>query len=342
MATKTKILILCLITIILSSFIGCGVPALDENRILIRLASSENGSPDDIIGGHFVMKFEELVEERSNNEIDVLIFPNSQLGDQSETYGSTGTNTIEMSLGAVPNYVSYVPSMSFYVMPYVFEDLEDVREFSANNIDYMNEFCVPLSNSRVLAVGVAGMRSLCTQVPVSSLADIENMIVRTPPNQELVDTFLEWGASPQVLAWTELYSGMEQGVVDAFDTGVWTLIDAKLAEVTDYYVEIDFMPQPNALVISEEFFQTLSPEHQEIVAQAALDAAKNMETVADEVMQNYYDLVEEEGVTVMPAPSDLDTWISIAKEEVWPLSYETLGNGDSELGKEILDYVLAH
>jgi len=311
------------------------------DKIIIKLGHG-NGSSDTDMINCYANEFKRLAAEYSDGELEVQVYPSSQLGDESEMYGACGLNTLEATIGATTNYAAYAPIMNFTVLPYVFKDLESCRTFFVENIDWMNEYCVPQANSRILGFAVGGMRSLASAKHISSIDDVKGMKVRVPPTKPMIEFWTAVGASPQVVAWAETYTSIEQGVADAVCGNEWILIDNKFGEVCDYFVYIDYMPQPNALVMSEEFYQSLSEKNQEAVTRAGAEAALYFMELADKMKVAYREQAETEmGVEFLDTPSDIDTWIELGRS-TWEKSYEAIGNGDAEAGKQIMDYVLGY
>ncbi len=310
-----------------------------DKKIVLKLGHG-NGSSDKDMINQYAYKFKELAEEYSNGEIEVQVYPSSQLGDEGEMYGACGLGSLEATIGATTNYAAYAPLMNFSVLPYVFEDLASCRKFFTENLDWMNSYCVPQANSRILGFAVGGMRSLACTKAISSIDDVKGMKVRVPPTKPMVEFWKAVGASPQTVAWAETYTALEQGVAEAVCGNEWILIDNKFGEVCPFFVYIDYMPQPNALVMSEDFYQSLSDKNKDAVDRAGAEAAQFFMELADEMKLSYRKQAETEmGVTFVDTPSDISTWIERGRS-TWELAYADIGNGDAEAGREIMEYVL--
>lgn len=96
--------------------------------------------------------------------------------------------------------------------------------------------------------------------------------------------------------------------------------------------------QPNAIVMSEDFYQRLTPEQQDAVTRAAREACVYFEQLGDEAYAKYQKLAEDEGVEFLGAPDDIDQWIELARG-IWSNSYDTIGAGDTAYAEEIVNYI---
>lgn len=351
-----RILSVCLALILMLALCACGstaapsqstdTPATNDtpanadaskDQIVIRYSHS-NGTSEDDMNQQCALKFAELVDEYTGGAIRVDIYPAAQLGDEVECFGACGLDSQEVAAGAITNYVSYSPTMTVLTLPYIFENIDIARGFFHDEMDYLAEITVKQANSRVLAIACPAARELTTVKEVHTLADMKGMKVRVPSTQPMIDCYTAWGASPQIVAWGETYTALEQGVAEAQDNPIWVLIDNRLAEVQNYVVNTSYIMQPNAIVMSEDFYQRLTPEQQDAVTRAAREACVYFEQLGDEAYAKYQKLAEDEGVEFLGAPDDIDQWIELARG-IWSNSYDTIGAGDTAYAEEIVNYI---
>ena len=351
-----RILSVCLALVLVLALCACGgtaapsdTPAANDttvktdapgDQIVIRYSHS-NGTSEDDMNQQCALKFAELVDEYTGGAIRVDIYPAAQLGDEVECFGACGLDSQEVAAGAITNYVSYSPTMTVLTLPYIFENIDVARGFFHDEMDYLAEISVKQANSRILAIACPAARELTTAKEVHTLADMKGMKVRVPSTQPMIDCYTAWGASPQVAAWGETYTALEQGVAEAQDNPIWVLIDNRLAEVQNYVVNTSYIMQPNAIVISEDFYQRLTPEQQDAVTRAAREACVYFEQLGDEAYAKYQKLAEDEGVEFLGAPDDIDQWIELARG-IWSNSYETIGAGDTAYAEEVVSYIQSY
>lgn len=308
-----------------------------ENPVTMRIGHGNGASDEDIVN-NYAKDFARLVEEYTEGAVKCEVYPSSQLGDEAEMYGACGLGTLEACVGAATNYVQYAPTLNFLTLPYIFESVAQARDFFKDCSDWMIDISVKQANSRIITISCPAARDLTARKPITCLDDMKGLKVRTPNTMTMINCYEAWGASPQVVSWGETYTALEQGVVEAQDNPIWVLIDNKFAEVQDYYIATSYIMQPQAFVVSENFYQSLSPEQQAGVDRAAAEATVNYEAISDEAWAKYKVKAEAEGVTFLDAPADIDQWIELARG-TWDAVYDLIGNGDADYAAEVLAYI---
>ncbi|RBW68408.1 C4-dicarboxylate ABC transporter substrate-binding protein [Bacillus taeanensis] len=220
-----------------------------------------------------VLKFKELVEEKSNNQIKVDVFPNETLGSEPQMVESVAFNDLQMV--AAGTYAQYHDKMGVFELPYLFETPEKAYEVLDGPIG--QEVAEPLidHNLRILAYFENGFRNITNNVkPIESPEDLSGIKLRTPEVPVSISTFKTFGANPTPMAFGELYMALQQGTVDGQENPLTNIAASKFQEVQKYLSLTGHQYSPLPVAISEEFWQTLSPELQEAVQQSAQEAAE--------------------------------------------------------------------
>jgi len=229
------------------------------------------------------VKFSELMKERTGGAVTVQIFPNSQLGNEKDEMEQIRNGMIQMSVVggmSLSNVKGWEP-LNVVFMPFVMkQDTEEKQNEMLNKI-YQMPF---MRNAIAKAHEISGIRSLDSNwfygmrhvttrnKPIKNVADLKGVKIRTmdTPIARLAMDAL--GASVAPMAFSELYSALQMGVIDGQENPPNTIYTSKFYEVQKYMALTGHQTQSMCCVIGEKFYQNLAPELRSIIAQAALDA----------------------------------------------------------------------
>lgn len=244
-------------------------------------------------------RFAELVSERSEGRIAVEVFPAGQLGSNLDMYEQVrmGAPIVQIS---DPGYLSdYVADFGVLNGPYLLDDPADFSKILDS--DWYKDIVEQLAEEqdlRVLSLNwLFGSRHIIADTPVRTLADMEDLSIRVPPNVMWIETFAALGARGETLAWTEVYSGLATGVVDAAEAPLSSLWGAKLYEGADTISMTGHFTAFTGPIINEEVFQSMDAELQQVVTQAAVDAGIYMADLVTASQEQFRTDLEAAGVT---------------------------------------------
>ncbi len=156
------------------------------------------------------------IETWSNGRIEVQVYPASQLGGFREMLEQVQMGTLEMTSTTCGGMSSFFPEIQVTDLPYMFKNEQVVGKFGQSPfwIELGKAILKKTGNIRLAAIGCGGFRHFCTTKPVKKVADMKGMKIRTinsPLQQELVRAL---GASPTPMAWGDLYTSLQTGVVE--------------------------------------------------------------------------------------------------------------------------------
>lgn len=255
------------------------------------------------------LKFAELVSERTGGAVDVQIFPGGQLGNEKDLVEQVKLGIIQMSLpsaGVLAAFQGWEP-VGVFGMPYIFEGDTDEEVFPVflqlargPIIGETAEKAAATSGIRALDLGWwLGTRQLTTSSrQVQTVDDLQGLKIRTPdaPVQKLAMTAL--GAAVTPMAFSELYTALQMGVVDGQENPFDTIYAQKFYEVQKYLSLTGHMTMNFGLVINEGFYQSLSPELRDILVQAAHDAGDHLNQLQVQANNDRLALLKEQGMIV--------------------------------------------
>jgi tripartite ATP-independent transporter DctP family solute receptor len=216
---------------------------------------------DDHVAGEFLKSF---LETRSNGQIEVEIFPASQLGSFREMVEQVNGGTLELAHTALEGLVGFMPEMQVIELPYVIRD-DMVAECMIDGPffeDVRQEFLVRSGNVNLIGVGNTGrFRSFYTANNLVRTADDLKGVKMRVINSQLPVKMMEfYGANPTPIAWGELYTSLATGVVEGTKNAVTDIIPNKMEEVVRYATLDEHSYLWGFMAVSQDFLDSLPPD----------------------------------------------------------------------------------
>ncbi|QTF94395.1 MAG: TRAP transporter substrate-binding protein [Halomonas sp. BM-2019] len=288
-------------------------------------------------------KFAELINEKTDGQVRVDLFPNGQLGDEQSTVNDAGMGLLDLSVLAINNITPFSPTVGVLTLPYVITGSEDAKVLTQGEIgEQLKENTIRDAGVRILSWAYSGCRVLSnSRKPVASPADLRGLTIRVPRNEIMIASYQEWGVNPLPMAWSETFTALQQGVVDGQDNPYITINAMRFYEVQDYITDICYVFSLEPLIMSESKFQSLSSDMQEIVLEAGREAtAYSYDYLLDSEESIKQALVEEHGMQIIQPVDDEREWIERASS-IWPRFYDSIGGEErlqealSVLGRDL-------
>ena len=219
-----------------------------------------------------VARFKDAVEKKTNGQVEVQIYPNSALGSLRVTFESMQLGNLEAGVWDAVTPGNVAPMWAVPELPYLFRDLDHVHKVLDGPIGQdMNKALLDKAKVRTLAVYDTTFRKIFTKhKPIQSLADMKGLKIRVPEAPTYVRCMQLLGANPTPVAWGELYTALEMGVVEGFENKCEAAYNAKLHEQTKFAAYTGHIFVLNPLMLSDRWFTALPKDIQQVV----LDAAK--------------------------------------------------------------------
>ncbi|WP_339193375.1 DctP family TRAP transporter solute-binding subunit [Aeribacillus sp. FSL W8-0870] len=244
-------------------------------------------------------KFGEIVEKETNGSIKVEVYPDGQLGGDLEVFEGLKMGSIQGSTMSNGPIASFAPRFNVLDLPFLFKDRETAYKVLDGEIG--QELMKDLEGTGVIGINYweNGFRHLTNNVKeVKSVDDIKGLKIRTLENKLHIDLWKELGANPVPMAFTELFTALEQGVVDGQENPVGNVAANKMYEVQKYITKTGHVYNASPFLISEKFWKTLSSEEQEIIKKAAEEAKEYQRQLNAEEDEKLFKEIEKEGMVV--------------------------------------------
>lgn len=262
----------------------------------LNLAHSLNTSHPVHLG---IERLAKLVDEKSGGQLKIKIFPNQQLGSEREVLELLQIGSIGMTKVSTAAIENFVPEFRVYSLPYLFRDDSHVQ--AVLNGEIGKELLLAGEDYwlRGLTYYDAGKRSFYTkEKPVLSPSDLEGLKVRVMESQMSMSMVRSLNGSPTPISFGELYTALQQGVVDGAENNPPSYVTSRHYEVAKYYSLDEHTMIPDLLLISTLQWNNLSKQEQQWIQEAADSSSTYQFQVWKESEKEALAQVQEAGVEI--------------------------------------------
>ncbi|KAA0010023.1 TRAP transporter substrate-binding protein [Billgrantia pellis] len=247
-----------------------------------------------------VLKFGEELERLSDGRLTIEPHYDNALGAEREVIESMGFGIIDAGIASTGPMGGFVDQFLLFDLPYIFENHEHAYAFlDSEHGEQLAQLAEEQMNVKFLAWMENGFRHNTNSVrPLEHPGDLEGINHRTQESRVQVDTWEALGANATPMAWTEVYTALQQGVMDSQENPLATIYDVNFYEVQDYLNMTQHVYSPAPLMMSLDLFNSFSEEDQAIIMEAAQIALPVQREASQELEQRYLGELEELGMTV--------------------------------------------
>jgi len=266
------------------------------------------------------LKFEELVEARTEGKVDIEIYPNASLGDERTLLEGMQIGTVDMGVITNGPVANFVEEMAVFELPFLFPSNE--AAYSVLDGPIGQELLDKLAdvNLKGLAYAERGFRNLTnSERAINSPEDIDGLRIRVMENPVYTDTFRELGANAIPMAWTEALTAMQQGTIDGQENPVNVIHSFKLNETQNYMTLSRHTYAPAIFVMGMPVWNQLPDAAQSVIEDAAQEAAEYERQMNAEMEADQLNALREAGMQINDSPD-----LSAFQQAVAPV-YEKYG-----------------
>ena len=265
-----KKLVISALAVAAASFIitGCG----GDSKQIVRLSHSQIETHPDHIGAQ---AFKKVVESKLGDKFEVQIFPNATLGANEKVLELIKQGSVQYLVVSTANIESFDKLYSLFSIPYLFTSEEAYNKFISDP-KVMEQLGVNSKTNGFTPVTAytAGTRNFYSKTPIKSVADLQGKKFRVQAGPVNVAMMQAFGAAATPMSFGEVYSALQQSVIDGAENNELALTDQKHGEITKYYTYDLHQMCPDLLVASNAFLDKLTPEERKVFDEAAAASQK--------------------------------------------------------------------
>lgn len=242
----------------------------------------------------------EQLESRSNGRWEVKIYPNASLGGDRQLLESVILNYIQVSSPPAATLAGFDQRIMVVDIPFIFTSREAAQKALDNELgEYLDSLIEPIG---IYAPSwrITNFRHLTTKnTPVHTPADVQGLSVRTQENPIHVAAFKCWGANPTPMAFSELFTALQQGTVDAQENPIVTMASSRFYEVQKYLILSGHFANVGIQAINSDFINSLNEEDRELFLEVMDEVAVMVADGMNDMDEHYLEVSKEHGMEVI-------------------------------------------
>jgi tripartite ATP-independent transporter DctP family solute receptor len=285
----------CMIVLLIIFLItGCGQ---SSNCKVLKLAHTLDTQHPVHLGIVFMA---EKVKEKSGGQLEIQIYPSAQLGNERECLELLQVGSLAMTKVSAATLENFVPSYRVMGLPYLFNN--KAHYFNVLDGDIGEQLLNDGIGFRLkgLCFYDAGSRSFYTKkAPVESPQDLEGLKIRVMKSNMAINMVNELGGAPTPISYGELYTALQQGVVDGAENNPPSFFTSRHYEVCKYYSLDEHTSSPDILIMGTDWWDRLTPQQQGWLKEAAKESSMYQRKVWKEAEGQALKAVEAHGVTIV-------------------------------------------
>lgn len=268
-------------------------------------------------------QFAEAVEKETGGKVKFEIYGNGQLGGEREIIEQVQLGSLDMTVVTAGPVGNFVEEFSVLEMPFLFRDLDHVYKTLDGELGQSLMAELEKAGFKALGIWENGMRHLTNdQKPIRSPEDLKGMKMRTVENDVYVETYKALGADPTPIAFPEVYTSLQQKVVDGLDSSYGVFHSTKLYEVQKHLSEVGIYYAAAPLLMNKDKFESLPEDVQQVLVEKGREFAKVQRQINQEMeKEQKEDFIRKGGKVVEAEDLDLEAF----RKAVQPV-YEKYGN----------------
>lgn len=283
-------------------------------------------------------KFKELVEERTNGKVIIDIHPGGELGTEQEYIEMMQNGELAFSSVSTAVLAGFTDAFVFADAPFLFRDQDQAIEFTQSDIAREHLDSIESLGLYGLALASVGDRNFLTipEKPITCLADMKDMKLRTMQTQIQVDAIGLLGAQATPLAYNECYQSMQTNVIDGMENEVDTYLAMRFYEVAPNYTKAGWLQLFHPLLASKELIDELPQEYQDIIWEAGKEACIHSTTLGQEYANGAAaDALKAAGVNVIKVADNSEFKQALVNGGL----FDTYAD---KIGQDVMDWVDAN
>ena len=267
-------------------------------------------------------QFKKTVEDGSNGDIKVFLYPGNQLGATDEQVEQVTMGTIQMMSSGQAG----MTEIEYLSLPYLMKSIANWEKVINGPIgEQWNKTLVSERGIRMLGFLPRGPRVISCNKIINSMEDLKGLKIRSPERDYYVQTLEALGVKPTTMSFGEVYTALQTGVVDGQENPVETIYAAGFYDVQKCIAMTYHIVKPAFVLINEDFFQSLPKNYRTLVMKAQSESRAYAQELLDKQQVQMLKKMEDKGVTI--TKPDIQPFIQATKKVRDNLGVKAWGEG---------------
>ena len=313
-------------------FTSCGSGNSDETvKFVIGTAAAESTNT-----GKALAELEKNIEEATDGRIDVQVQYSGVIGDETDMIEQVQMGTIQMTLPSSSLFTAYGDEFAIWDVPFLFNSYDAIK--AAYNGELGEEYASWMADNGFYSYGIipTGFRGLSnSKHTVTSPSDMNDLKIRVMESTIYVDTFNALSANTVTMNYSEVYSGLQQGVIDGQDNPAEFTVTSGFYELNKYYTRLNHTMCSMPVVGSVSFMESLDDDLRAILEDEIDEFIENLSITFEESEQGYIDQMADAGVEITELS---DKQMQVFRDAVSDV-YDKWGE---KIGNDVIDLALSY
>lgn len=292
-----KLLALVLVVVLAAvSVVGCGSKS-DEVAVFKLANGSALGDERD----QSLQEFAKLVDQKSNGTMKVEVYSGGTLGSWRDTIEGLEPNIVQIVCESIGTLEAYSPTASIDAYPYLYDDYDHYKRVMLNGEVGQKIMDAVAEEGNFVLMGPSnrGARIVTSNKKIESADDLRGVKIRAPGIQMYIKTWEYLGASPLPMDPSEIYTGLQQGTVDAQENPIMYSYGNAFYDVCKYLVLTNHVFSTDVFIFNDKYFNGLPEEQQKIFREAAKEAGDFRTKLVEDLEAETIELMAEKGMEVL-------------------------------------------
>jgi TRAP-type transport system periplasmic protein len=278
------------------------IGSAEAATVKLKLSSSQTNNPKYANGRvYYDNLVKRLKSAQLDSQIEVAFFPDNQLGQEIDVINSVKLGVIDLMVSGSSISANLVPLVGTFDLGYLFSSFpQQTKAFDNGAAKPIEAALLKVANIRILGWAYNfGARSVIAKKAVNTPDDLTGLKIRTLPNPIITECLKLMGAAATPLAFGEVYTALQAGVLDGLEHDPPTMFANKFYETAKFYSLTEHNFSPLAVYLSDATWKRLDPKLRDGFAEAAFEAAADTRAHGLAVVKEALDELETKGVTVI-------------------------------------------
>ncbi|MCA0973785.1 TRAP transporter substrate-binding protein [Halomonas denitrificans] len=244
-------------------------------------------------------RLKDTIESNTNGELTVTLL-GTEVGGERDHLEGASYGEYAIALGGSMPMTLYAPEFAAADLPFVYDSSDQARKIYEGEMgEALNQSLIAKGNMRLVGLSARNPRNLTAKTAVETPEDVSGVRMRVPEIAPWVAVWGEIGALPSPIAWPEVYTSLQTGVIEMQENPVDNIYAGKLYEVQDYVSRTEHVYSFFHWLMNEDLYQEMSDEHRQVVLDAVADATAWGDQLVADGQAELYQKLEEEGMQIV-------------------------------------------
>nr|WP_281381454.1 DctP family TRAP transporter solute-binding subunit [Geomicrobium halophilum] len=297
-------------------------------------------SPDSV-QNDYAEAFKEMVEDRTNGEVVVEVYPVGQLGDAPEQAEQLQMGGVDLAIASPGNTGTIVPENQLFLLHHLFSDDMEVNQEVLKNSEALDELALLYeeNNMKVLSFWSQGFQQWTSDEEIRRPEDFEGLRIRTMPSPLLTDTYNAYDANPSPLPYEEVYSSLQLNMIDGQENPYFAVEEMNFQEVQNYVIESEHAIYATATVANPEFYEGLSDEVRTVVDETIKELQGLSVEMQEERNEEALETILESDIEFVELDDEEKAAFEQASEPVIEEYKEQVGSDGAEIIEQLQEEI---